>query len=83
MVPSEAEKYRIGTSGYQFPDCFGSVYPPSLRQRNVLEYYANTLGMDTVEVNYTYYRLPSPRTSEAMAERSTTTSISSSAASVA
>jgi len=45
---SEVKKYRIGTSGYQFPDWFGTVYPPNLRQRNVLEYYANTLGMDTV-----------------------------------
>jgi len=66
---SELNKYRIGTSGYQFPDWFGTVYPPSLRQRNVLEYYANSLGLDTVEVNYTYYRLPSPRTSEAMARK--------------
>ena len=69
MVPSEVKKYRIGTSGYQFPDWFGTVYPPNLRQRNVLEYYANSLGLDTVEVNYTYYRLPSPRTSEAMARK--------------
>jgi len=69
MELPELSKYRIGTSGYQFPDWFGTVYPPNLRQRNVLEYYANTLGLDTVEVNYTYYRLPSPRTSEAMARK--------------
>ena len=59
----------IGTSGYQFEDWFGTVYPPALRQRDVLEYYSRVLGFDTVEINYTYYRLPSARTSEAMVKK--------------
>lgn len=62
-------KIKVGTSGYQFEDWFGTVYPSKLKQRDVLEYYASVLGMDTVELNYTYYSLPSPRTSEAMAKK--------------
>lgn len=60
---------KVGTSGYQFDDWFGTVYPARLNPRDVLEYYASALGMDTVEINYTYYRLPSAFTSEAMARK--------------
>lgn len=70
VLPEELrKKVKVGTSGYQFEDWFGTVYPPTLRQRNALEYYAQALCMDTVELNYTYYSLPSPSTSEAMAKR--------------
>jgi len=62
-------RIRVGTSGFQFDDWFGTVYPRSLKQRNALEYYAEILCMDTVELNYTYYSLPSARTSEAMARK--------------
>jgi len=59
----------IGTSGYQFDDWFGTVYPETLKKKDVLEYYSKKLEFNTVEINYTYYRLPSPRTSAAMAKK--------------
>jgi uncharacterized protein YecE (DUF72 family) len=60
---------KIGTSGYSFFDWKGPVYPPSLRNSDFLSYYEKDLGFDTVEVNFTYYRLPTARTTEGMAKK--------------
>jgi uncharacterized protein YecE (DUF72 family) len=48
---------RIGTSGWIYPHWRGRFYPPELPQRAWLEFYAS--HFDTVEVNYSFYRLPS------------------------
>ncbi|HEX9610866.1 MAG TPA: DUF72 domain-containing protein [Gemmatimonadales bacterium] len=53
-------RLRVGTSGYNFPEWKGSFYPPKLPSAKWLEYYATQLG--TVEINYTFYRMPSART---------------------
>jgi uncharacterized protein YecE (DUF72 family) len=53
---------RVGTSGYNFPEWKGSFYPPKLPSAKWLEYYATQLG--TVEINYTFYRMPSAKTVE-------------------
>jgi uncharacterized protein YecE (DUF72 family) len=50
----------VGTSGYNFPEWKGSFYPPKLSSAKWLEYYAQQLG--TVEINYTFYRMPSAKT---------------------
>jgi len=50
----------VGTSGYNFPEWRGSFYPPKLPSRQWLEYYAHQLG--TVEINYTFYRMPNEKT---------------------
>jgi uncharacterized protein YecE (DUF72 family) len=60
---------RIGTSGYSFSDWKGKVYPASIRDSGVLSYYESELGFDTVEVNFTYYKLPNARTTEAMVNK--------------
>lgn len=52
----------IGTSGFSFPDWRGVVYPANIKQAQMLPYYENELGFNTLEVNYTYYRLPSAST---------------------
>lgn len=57
---------RVGTSGYAFDDWRGIVYPSWLKQDGWLRYYERQLGFDCLEVNYTYYRPPSPKTSEKM-----------------
>lgn len=57
----------IGTSGYSFEDWKGTYYPPSLPNREMLEYYARDFSI--VEVNASYYRLLPPRTYESMLER--------------
>jgi len=58
---------RIGTSGYSYPDWQGSYYPSGIKQSEMLSYYAREF--DTVELNYTYYRMPSARALAGMARR--------------
>ena len=50
----------IGTSGWQYRDWRGVLYPPGLAERDWLEYYAGRYG--TVENNGTFYRLPATDT---------------------
>jgi uncharacterized protein YecE (DUF72 family) len=50
----------IGTSGWQYRDWRGVLYPPGLAERGWLEHYARRYR--TVENNGTFYRLPSPAT---------------------
>ncbi len=49
--------FRVGTSGWQYADWRERFYPAGLPQRRWLEFYAT--AFDTVEVNATFYRLPS------------------------
>ena len=46
----------IGTSGWQYRDWRGPVYPPKLKQAAWLEHFVTLF--DTVEVNNSFYRLP-------------------------
>jgi uncharacterized protein YecE (DUF72 family) len=48
---------RIGCSGWNYADWRGVLYPPGCPQRKWLARYAEVF--DTVEVNTTFYRLPS------------------------
>jgi uncharacterized protein YecE (DUF72 family) len=48
---------QIGTSGWQYAYWRGRLYPKRLPQRLWLEHYAERLAF--VEVNATFYRLPS------------------------
>ena len=47
----------IGTSGWQYRDWRGGLYPDGLPQRRWLEHYADAYA--TVENNNSFYRLPS------------------------
>ena len=47
---------RVGCSGWNYADWRGVLYPPGCPQRNWLQRYAEVF--DTVEVNNTFYRLP-------------------------
>jgi uncharacterized protein YecE (DUF72 family) len=48
----------IGTSGYNYPHWWNGIfYPTHLPQRKWLEFYAESF--DTVELNVSFYRLPS------------------------
>ena len=58
---------KIGTSGYSFDDWRGTFYPEEIQKGKMLEFYVR--HFDTVEVNSTYYRIPSPRTFESLARR--------------
>jgi uncharacterized protein YecE (DUF72 family) len=49
----------IGTSGYNYPEWKGSFYPSDLPAAKMLPYYAERFA--TVEINYTFYRMPSEK----------------------
>jgi len=51
---------RIGTSGWQYRDWRGGLYPAGVPQRLWLEHYAR--HYQTVENNNSFYRLPSAET---------------------
>jgi len=60
-------KIFIGTSGYHYDDWREVFYPPKLPSNKMLEYYAQ--HFDTVEINATYYTIPSVQTFIKLAER--------------
>jgi uncharacterized protein YecE (DUF72 family) len=49
---------RIGTSGWNYRHWRGVFYPPGLPTARWLDYYAGEF--ETVEINYSFYRLPTP-----------------------
>lgn len=51
-----------GTSGYSYKEWKGSFYPEDLPASKMLEYYASKFP--AVEVNNTFYRMPSAKTLE-------------------
>ena len=63
----------IGTSGFSFDDWVGEVYPQTIKKQEMLPYYENVLGFSTLELNYTYYALPSRRTMESFVRRTSDT----------
>ncbi|MEU9163932.1 DUF72 domain-containing protein [Streptomyces sp. NPDC048424] len=57
----------VGTSGWQYADWAGVLYPAGVPRRLWLEEYARHFG--TVESNNAFYRLPDPATFAAWRER--------------
>jgi uncharacterized protein YecE (DUF72 family) len=57
----------VGTSGWQYRDWRGRLYPHGLPQRRWLEHYAQRFA--TVELNNAFYRLPERATFEAWQAR--------------
>ena len=51
---------RIGTSGYNYPEWRGTFYPEKFPTGKMLPYYAERFS--TVEINYTFYRMPNAKT---------------------
>jgi uncharacterized protein YecE (DUF72 family) len=49
----------VGTSGYNYPEWRGSFYPEKFSTDKMLAYYAE--HFPTVEINYTFYRLPNEK----------------------
>jgi len=58
---------RLGTSGFSYDDWIGPVYPENLPRWKWLSYYANEFN--TVELNVTYYRLPTVKIATGWVER--------------
>ena len=61
--------FKLGTSGFSYPDWKGNVYPQKLQPKNLLKYYEQELGFDCVEINATYYNLVPPNVFKNMAEK--------------
>ena len=57
----------IGTSGYSYKEWKGTFYPESLKAADMLSFYAARLG--TVEINNTFYRLPTRKLLEGWASQ--------------
>jgi len=58
----------IGTSGYDYPEWKGLFYPEKLARTKFLEYYATQFN--SLELNGTYYRMPSAEQMKNMITRS-------------
>ena len=50
----------VGTSGYNYPEWRGTFYPEKFPTAKMLPYYAQRFS--TVEINYTFYRMPNAKT---------------------
>jgi uncharacterized protein YecE (DUF72 family) len=57
----------IGTSGFSYDDWVGTYYPATLKKEDWLAFYAREFN--ALEVNYTYYRMPTARTLAGMARK--------------
>ena len=60
-------KYRVGTSGFSYKEWKGTFYPEDLADKEMLRYYAERL--DAVEINNTFYRMPTRRLLEGWVEQ--------------
>jgi uncharacterized protein YecE (DUF72 family) len=59
-------RVRVGTSGYNYPEWKGSFYPEDMKPVLMLPYYAERFS--TVEINATFYRMPTAATVEGWAK---------------
>jgi uncharacterized protein YecE (DUF72 family) len=58
-------RVRVGTSGYNYAEWKGSFYPADLPATRMLDYYAGRFSV--VEINATFYRMPTPKALSAWA----------------
>lgn len=49
-------EWKIGCSGYHYPEWRGNFYPEGIAQRNWFDYYSS--HFNTLEMNMTYYKFP-------------------------
>lgn len=57
-MPAPEPSFRVGTSRWSYPNWCGPFYPPDLRSSDWLACYARRFA--TVELNASFYRLPTP-----------------------
>src|SRR5437899_2838299 len=55
-------KLWVGTSGFQYAEWKGNFYPEDLPAAKMLPFYAERFS--TTEINYTFHRIPAPKTIE-------------------
>ena len=59
----------MGTSGFSFDDWAGKVYPAGIKKEDMLSYYEKEMGFNALEVNFSYYTLPSQKTMAGMEKK--------------
>lgn len=57
----------VGTAGFRYPDWKGPFYPERIRDSDLLAYYASRFR--TVELDFTYYAMPTTRTMASLSAR--------------
>ncbi len=55
-LPASICDIRVGTSGYDYPEWEGVLYPKGLGRKEYLGAYSESFG--TVELNFSYYGMP-------------------------
>ncbi|MBU0927990.1 MAG: DUF72 domain-containing protein [Spirochaetes bacterium] len=66
-TPDSRCDIRVGTSGYDYPEWEGSLYPRGLGRSEYLGAYSE--AFETLELNFSYYGMPKPAAMRAMAAR--------------
>ena len=61
---------RLGTSGYSFEHWKGTVYPSGIKNSEMFAYYIDQFRLNSVEINYTYYKMPSSNVFTSHVQRS-------------
>jgi uncharacterized protein YecE (DUF72 family) len=56
-------KIHVGTSGYNYTEWRGTFYPEDLSSKEMFGFYSGIFK--TVEINYTFYRMPTQKTTTA------------------
>lgn len=67
MAGGATGRVRFGTSSFTAPGWVGPFYPEGTKPADFLRVYAQSF--DTVEIDATYYAVPSPRTVDGWAEK--------------
>ena len=60
-------RVHVGTSGYNYPEWRGHFYPEELPAKEMFGFYAKVFR--TVEINYTFYRMPTTKTTAGWLEQ--------------
>jgi uncharacterized protein YecE (DUF72 family) len=60
---AEARMIHVGTSGYNYTEWRGTFYPGDLKTKDMFAFYSSKFH--TVEINYTFYRMPTTKTTAA------------------
>lgn len=56
-------RIHVGTSGYNYPEWRGTFYPEDIKAKDMFAFYA--ARFHAVEINYTFYRMPTTKTTTA------------------
>ena len=60
-------RVHVGTSGYNYTEWRGTFYPEDLPTKSMFGYYS--ARFHTVEINYTFYRMPTAKTTTGWLEQ--------------